>query len=111
VVFYFGLIATIVSAVPAVLDWHAPAPSAWLPLLGMGLAATLAQLFLTRAYTHAPAAQVGPFIYSSVVFAGLFDWWLWRVLPDPLFVLGALLVCAAGILVLRTARPVVAEAL
>jgi drug/metabolite transporter (DMT)-like permease len=110
VVFFFGVIATTVSAAPAALDWRTPGPAAWLPLLGMGLAATIAQLFLTRAYAQAPAAQVGPFIYSSVVFAGLFDWWLWRVLPDALFLVGALLVCAAGILVLRTARPAAAPA-
>lgn len=110
VVFFFGVIATTASAVPAALDWHTPGEAAYLPLLMVGLAATFGQLFLTRAYTQAPAAQIGPFIYSSVVFAGLFDWWLWRELPDALFLVGALLVCAAGILVLRSARPAAAPA-
>ena len=66
---------------------------------------------MTRAYAHAPAAQVGPFIYSAVVFAGLMDWWLWGRVPDAAFVAGAVLVGAAGILALRsmtgaTASPV-----
>lgn len=110
VVFFFGVIATTVSAVPAALAWRTPGRAVYLPLLIMGLAATFGQLFLTRAYSQAPAAQVGPFIYSSVVFAGLFDWWLWHELPDALFLVGALLVCAAGILVLRSARPAAAAA-
>ena len=70
--------------------------------MALGVLATLAQLVMTRAYAHAPAAQVGPFIYSAVVFAGLMDWWLWGRVPDAAFVAGAVLVGAAGILALRS---------
>jgi drug/metabolite transporter (DMT)-like permease len=71
----------------------------------MGVTATAAQIFLTRAYAHAPAAQVGPFIYSAVVFAGLLDWLVWRRLPDLATVAGSVLVAAAGILALRQRPP------
>ena len=81
IVFYFGVVSTLVSAPPALLGWTSPAPSLWPTLLALGLFATLAQLFMTRAYAHAPAAQVGPFIYSSVVFAAVFDWALFAKLP------------------------------
>jgi hypothetical protein len=78
--------------------------AALLPLLlVLGASATAAQLLMTRAYSHAPASQVGPFLYSSVVFAGLFDWALFAQLPDRFSVAGAVLVCAAGILTLRIA--------
>jgi drug/metabolite transporter (DMT)-like permease len=63
--------------------------------------ATVGQLFMTRAYSYAPAARVGPFMYSVVVFAGLLDWLVWGTLPDALFVAGALLVAVAGIAALR----------
>ncbi len=56
---------------------------------------------LTRAYAQAPAAQVGPFIYTSVVFAGVLDWLVWGRLPDALSVAGGVLVSGAGILALR----------
>ena len=69
--------------------------------VAMGLTATLGQLAMTRAYAHAPAAQVGPFIYSSVVFAAVLDWLFWRTLPDAFTLAGAALVVAAGILSLR----------
>jgi drug/metabolite transporter (DMT)-like permease len=103
IVFYFGIIATAVSAgaVPSV--WVAPQPALWLVLLALGTAATLGQLFLTRAYAQAPAARVGPFIYAAVVFAALFDWVLWDQLPDPTSMAGAVLVVAAGALTLRLA--------
>jgi drug/metabolite transporter (DMT)-like permease len=103
IVLYFGVISTAVSALPATLDWRTPGVSQLPLLLGLGLSATVAQLLMTRAYAGAPAAQVGPFLYSSVVFAGLFDWLLFDQLPDRLTLAGAVLVCAAGILTLKLA--------
>lgn len=103
IVFYFGLVSTLVSSVPAIADWTTPRASLAPTLLALGLSATLAQLFMTRAYAYAPAAQVGPFIYSAVVFAGLFDWALFATLPDGMTLAGAVLVCAAGILTLKIA--------
>jgi drug/metabolite transporter (DMT)-like permease len=102
IVFYFALISTLVSALPVLTVWTTPERHVWPVLMALGVLATLAQLLLTQAYARAPAAQVGPFIYSSVVFAGLMDWWLWGRLPDAAFALGAVLVCAAGILALRS---------
>lgn len=104
IVFYFALISTVVSALPLLRAWTTPAAGLWPVLLALGVLATLAQIFLTRAYAHAPAAQVGPFIYTTVVFAGILDWIVFgrRALPDAAFLVGAVLVCAAGILALRS---------
>jgi drug/metabolite transporter (DMT)-like permease len=106
IVFYFALISTIVSGVPLVEAWKTPPARLWPVLVALGVLATLGQIFLTRAYAHAPAAQVGPFIYTTVVFAGLLDWLVFgrRALPDAAFMAGAVLVCAAGILALRSTR-------
>lgn len=101
IVFYFAVIATAVSALPLVGVWVTPGPRLWAVLLLMGTLATFGQLCLTRAYAHAPAARVGPFIYTGPVFAGLIDWLLWGTLPDPVSALGALLVGAAAMLALR----------
>jgi drug/metabolite transporter (DMT)-like permease len=101
IVFYFGLVASVASLPPAVHWWQSPSPFAWAVLLLMGVFATVGQLTLTRAYLHAPAASVGPFLYVGPVFAGLIDWLVWGRLPDGLFVLGALIVIAAAVLALR----------
>jgi len=107
IVFYFAALATLISAAPLPLAWTPPAGRTWLVVLALGVSATLAQLTLTRAYAYAPAARVGPFIYTAVVFAAGLDWLLWDVLPDRLAVLGALVVGAAGIAALRiTAAPI-----
>jgi drug/metabolite transporter (DMT)-like permease len=101
IVFYFSLTATLVSAVPLTWAWQTPAPGVWLKLIAVGVLATSAQILMTRAYAHAPAAQVGPFSYGIVVFAGLFGWALWSELPDLLSLAGVLLVIVAGILTIR----------
>jgi drug/metabolite transporter (DMT)-like permease len=105
IVFYFGLVASVVSLPPAVWWWKSPSPSTWAVLLLMGVFATVGQLTLTRAYVHATAASVGPFLYAGPVFAGLLDWLLWGRLPDALFVLGAIVVVASATLALRLRDP------
>lgn len=69
----------------------------------MGALASLVQLLLTRAYSHAPAAQVGPFTYSTVVFAAAIGWIFWGEIPDLLSFGGTALVCLAGIMTTRFA--------
>jgi drug/metabolite transporter (DMT)-like permease len=101
IVFYFALISTAISTVPAVPAWKWPPAALWSVLAAMGVLATLGQMSLTRAYAQAPAAQVGPFIYTSVVFAALLEWLLLHNVPDGLSVAGAVLVTAAGALALR----------
>lgn len=101
IVFYFATISTVISAVPAVPVWTWPPAALWWVLGAMGVLATLGQMSLTRAYAQAPAAQVGPFIYTSVVFAALLEWLLLGSAPDALSVAGAVLVTAAGALALR----------
>jgi len=101
IVFYFGLIASLAAAPAAALTWRTPTPTAWAVLVFMCLLATIGQLTLTRAYVHAPAARIGPFLYAGPVFAGLLDWLVWGRLPHPLFVAGAVLVAVAATLALR----------
>lgn len=101
IVFYFSLFATLGSAVPLLWAWQTPPAGLWLLLVLIGIVSTAAQILLTRAYAHAPAAKVGPFSYGTVVFAALFGWALWNEVPDALSGAGTLLVIAAGVLTIR----------
>jgi drug/metabolite transporter (DMT)-like permease len=101
IIFYFGLVSTVLSAVPAALSWRTPQGQEWGLLIAIGALGSVGQLLLTAAYAHAPAARVGPFIYSSVVFAGLLEWALWNSVPDALSFAGMIVVAVAGVLALR----------
>ena len=101
IVFYFSLTSTVISAVPLLWFWQTPD---WKVLLAMsfaGLAATGGQLLLTRAYSLAPAAQIGPYTYTTVVFAAVYGWIFWMETPDSYTLIGALLVIIAGSMTLQ----------
>jgi drug/metabolite transporter (DMT)-like permease len=101
IVFYFAVIGTAASALPLPWMWRSPSPAGWAALTAIGLLATLGQFALTRSYAHAPAALVGPFVYTGVLFAAMLDWIVWNRLPGLSFVLGALLIVAGGAVMLR----------
>ena len=101
IVFYFAVISTLISTIPLTWAWQTPTLHTWGMLLGVGALATVAQLLLTQSYTLAPAAQVGPFTYVAVIFAGAIGWYAWGEIPDIYSFIGALLVCCAGILAMR----------
>lgn len=103
IVFYFSLVSTIVAAVPLPVRWQTPDASLWLLLIVMGVIASLGQLLLTRAYACAPAAQVGPFSYATVVFAAVAGWGFWGELLDLFSLVGTVLVCIGGVLTIRHA--------
>jgi drug/metabolite transporter (DMT)-like permease len=103
IIFYFSAVCTAVSAVPLVWRWQSPEPGLWVLLVAVGVLASLAQSLLTRAYSCAPAAQVGPFTYSTVVFAAIAGGVFWDEIPDILSLAGVVLVCLAGILTIRFA--------
>ena len=101
IVFYFTVLSTVFSAGPLLWAWRSPQPAIWWLLILIGLLATIGQFFLTKGYSFAPAAQVGPFTYSNVVFAILIGWIFWEEALDLLTWVGALLTCIAGIITTR----------
>lgn len=104
IVFYFMLTATTITALPLPWVWQTP-PTGSLPILvAIGATATLGQWLVTKAYAAAPAAQIGPFTYSAVVFAGLLGWLIWGEQPDRISVLGILLVIGSCLLAIVPAR-------
>jgi drug/metabolite transporter (DMT)-like permease len=97
-VFYFSAISTLVSAVPLCWHWITPAPALWGMLLLLGALGAAGQIFMTHAFALAPAARVGVYGYTSVVFASGLGWMLWGEIVDGLTVGGAGLILMAGLL-------------
>jgi drug/metabolite transporter (DMT)-like permease len=101
VVFYFALVATLVSAVPLTWSWVALAPRDWGLLALVAALATGGQFFMTAAYGLAPAGQIGPFTYTAVLFASGYGWLFWDESLTLATAAGALLVFAAGLITTR----------
>ncbi len=98
IVFYFTMLGTLISAVPLIWSWQIPKLEIWWLLFLIGLLAAVGQFLLTKGYSLAPAAQLGPFTYGNVVFATLFGWVFWGEKLDVLTWVGAFLICVAGII-------------
>ena len=107
IVFFFAFISSLASAVPLTAVWVTPTSAMLGLFLLLGACATVGQLSMTRAYSHAPASQVGAFAYTIVLFGALFDWIRTGKIPSLLFIVGAILICGSGVLMLRLARPAV----
>jgi len=104
IVFYFTVLGTLISAVPLVWSWQSPQPKIWWLLVLIGLFAAIGQILLTKGYSLAPAAQVGPFTYGNVVFATVLGWLFWGESLDSMTWVGAFLICIAGIITTRRTK-------
>ncbi len=102
IVTWFALLSTVISAWPLFLrPVTPPEPEEWVWLAAMGLAGSLGQLGITRAVALAPASQVSPLTYSSLLFAAGLGYLVWGELPTSLELAGMGLILAAGVLVSR----------
>ncbi|GGY32068.1 hypothetical protein GCM10011297_01100 [Bacterioplanes sanyensis] len=107
IVFYFGVIASLISTPGAVLNWQPVSPQQWWLILLLGLIATLGQLALTKAYRLAPTGKVGVYAYSAVIYGALMGWLIWQEVPLWTTWAGAVLIISAGIINLHQ-QPAVA---
>ena len=104
VVFYFNLVATLVSgAWMAQTEVHKVTLNNFWLLLGMGATATFAQVAMTHAYRVGHTQVISTLSYSTIVFASLFGLLLWKEnLPLGSW-FGIVLIVGSGMLSLRLA--------
>ncbi len=104
IVFYFASISTLVSGLVLIWRGETIANEHWVAIIAMGLFAVGGQLGMTKAFALAPAARVGVFTYSSVIFAALMGYWFWDEPITISMLLGAAIIIIAGYLAIRTRR-------
>ena len=84
----------------------------WVPLqgadgwiiAGVGLSGFLGQVAITEAFRSGQASVVAPFEYSALAWALGLDWLVWQVLPDGMTLVGAGIIVASGLYLLRRER-------
>jgi drug/metabolite transporter (DMT)-like permease len=79
-------------------------------ILGMSAFGTLGQVLMTRAHVFGEAATVSLVGYSNIALSMAMDLALWRILPAPSAVAGALFMVGAGVLLVRGERGGAAQA-
>ena len=84
------------SVVWPVFQW--PNAEQWAALIGLGLCMAVAQAFFVNAMARADASFVGPFSYSTLIFAAVYDMFIFDVIPDQVSVIGAATIIAGAVL-------------
>lgn len=96
---YAGLVGVVVLAplMPAVWVW----PDAWtaLMLVLAGLVATLAHYMIIKALECSPAAALGPYGYTQLIWAALLGLAVFGAFPDMLTWVGIAVIAGGGLLV------------
>jgi drug/metabolite transporter (DMT)-like permease len=64
----------------------------------------LGQYWITDAFRRAPPSVVGPFEYTSMLWAFAIDWIFWSAQPTRALLIGAGVVIASGIYVIVDER-------
>ncbi len=96
--FYYGVFSTIVTGIicsPEGLNLSSVLQTkALLPILVVGITGFSYQVLIAVAIKYAPAKQIGPFFYISVIFGTIFDLMFWQKTLKPVEILGIFLIIA-----------------
>jgi drug/metabolite transporter (DMT)-like permease len=96
-VFWFAALSTVALTIVFAVDHHPLAPGVWRWLLAIGVLGNCGQLALTASLKHGPVSIVVPMDYSSLIWATLYGWLLFGVLPAAATWIGAPLIVASGL--------------
>jgi drug/metabolite transporter (DMT)-like permease len=99
--FYGNLLSMVGAGLLLPLFWVQPTLADVLLSALAGSIAGSGFWLLATAFRHAPAAVVAPFQYSQMPYGILVGWLLFANRPDPKTLLGAAIVIASGIYILR----------
>jgi drug/metabolite transporter (DMT)-like permease len=104
IVFSFSAISSVAGLATLPSGWIVPLWPDALALVGIGIFGGIGQIFLTDSYRHAPASVVAPFSYSTMLWAVVIGYLAFSEVPEPIVLLGAAIVIAAGLFVIWRER-------
>jgi drug/metabolite transporter (DMT)-like permease len=84
--------------------WTPVARSDWWLIAGIGIAGALGQYAITEAFIRGEASLLAPLEYTALAWGVGLDLALWGVLPDAITWLGAAIIVASGLYLLRRER-------
>ena len=101
---YFCGIGGLLTLPFAIFNWKIDDWQTLLGLIAIGIFTTLGQMATFHAVKYAEARQLSPFMYSSVIFSGIYEWLIWNQSPHLLGYLGIILIFAGGAWIVYVSR-------
>jgi drug/metabolite transporter (DMT)-like permease len=99
--FWMTTMLAIGSTVLALPGWMPIRSEDWGVLALVAVAGSVAQYCVTVAFQKAPPASVAPLEYSAIAWGALIDFVVWQAVPGARVYVGAAIVIASGLLLLR----------
>jgi drug/metabolite transporter (DMT)-like permease len=95
--FYYGLIGTLLVTPAAIYYWQWPNATEWFYLVAIGVTGALSQYWWILAFKAGEASVVAPFDYLRLLFAGLIGFVAFSEVPDHWTLIGATLIVGSTI--------------
>jgi len=95
---------TILSGIAVVFIWIWPTPMQWLGLAAIGLLMLSAQSLFLFAIRRGDASFVAPLFYATLVFAALYDFTIFGIIPSALSFAGAGIIILGALLMAWSER-------
>jgi drug/metabolite transporter (DMT)-like permease len=100
-VFWMVLMLSVGASVLAAPQWRPIQNEHWPVIVGIGVIGFVAQLAITEAFRRGEASFIAPLEYSALAWGAGLDWLLWKTLPDGITLIGAGIIIASGIYLIR----------
>jgi drug/metabolite transporter (DMT)-like permease len=103
-VFWLMALMAVGAALLAWRDWQPLRIEHLWVVAGVGLAGSLAQVLFTEAFRRGEVSLVAPLEYTALLWGTVLDVALWGVLPDGVTWVGAAIIVASGLYLMRRER-------
>ena len=101
VAFYYAILSVPAMALALPFVWVTPTLAHFALMALGGLLGGTGQFFTALAYRHGEASLVSPFVYSTLIWSIIFDLIFFATLPSAALIVGAAILIASGIYILR----------
>ena len=90
-------IGLLISLIPVYFIWITPTKLQILAMLGIGALMLCAQACFIQALRRSKAHFAVPYFYSTLIFVAIYDFFIFKIIPDNISFIGASLIIIGGI--------------
>lgn len=68
-------------------------------IAGLGITGIISLLSKSQSFRLAPASYIAPITFTMIIWAGLFDYFIWNKAPSPLLIIGGTIIIASNLVI------------